>query len=275
MERHRHDLLTDANSGDAQGTAPDTIIYDFGVTTAGTLTAVLNQIESGESGTLTFQITVDAGATAGVINNTAQVAYDDGSGSAIGPDPSNTVPFTVDPTRAVNASDNGSTTDDDGSMDDIVTETSAPQGGSANFDNVIANTGNATDTFNIPLSGNTFPAGTTFQLYQSDTATPLVDTNGDSTPDTGPTAAGASKQVVVRAILPPNASGGGPYDVIVTATSIDDASVSDTVTDRLGTIVPNAVDMTNDLSVTGGAAAGDGLGAGPEGSAIRTNTLVD
>ncbi len=263
--------LTDADNTDAQGIALDTVIYDFGVTTAGAVTAVINQVEAGASGTLTFQVNVDAGATPGIINNTAQVEYEDGARVIIGPGPTNTVPFTVDPAHAVSISDNGSTTDDDGSADDIVTEISAPQGGAANFDNVVENTGNATDTYNITLSGSTFPAGTTFQLYQSDGATPLVDTNGDSIPDTGSIAASSSAQVVVRAIVPPNAAGGGPYDVIVTAASTQDASATDTVTDRLGTIAANAVDITNDLSIMAGATSGDGSGAGPEGSAVRAN----
>lgn len=265
-------VLTDADADDVQGIAPDTIIYDFDVTSAGTLTAVLNQIEAGESGTLTFQVTVDASATPGIIHNTATVNYDDGSGTGIGPDPTNTVPFTVTPTRMVNASDQGSNTDDDGSVNDIVTETSVPQGGTAAFDNVIENTGNASDTFNITVSGSTFPAGTTFQFFQSDGVTPLVDTNGDSTSDTGPIVPGGSVHIFVRAILPANASGPGPYEVTKTAASIHDAAITDNVTDRLNTILANTVDITNDTSVNGGAVAGDGLGTGPEASAVRTRT---
>ncbi len=271
-------VLTDTDAADLQGSAPDTIIYDFGVTTAGALTAVINQIETGESGTLTFQVSIDAGATPGVINNTATIEYDDGSRTIIGPDPTNTVPFTVDPTRTVSATDEGANADGDGD-DQVVTVTSAPQGGTADFQNFIENTGNATDTFNITVDSSTFPAGTTFQLYQSDGATPLVDTNGDSTPDTGPISPISAAPnnvaiVVVRAILPPNAAGGGPYDVVKTATSVNDAGVSDTVTDRLGTIQANAVDITNDVSVVGGAVAGDGLGIQPTGeaAAVRTNT---
>ncbi len=250
-------VLTDANNRDTQGTMPDIITYDFGVTTANTLTAVIGQITPGASGTLTFQVNVDASATPGIINNTGQVSYDDGSRTIIGPVPTNTVPFTVDPSLGVVISDNGSTTDDDGSVNDIVTETAAPQTGAVNFENVVDNTSNATDTFNITLSGSTFPAGTTFQ-FQSDGTTPLVDSNSDSIPDTGPIAAGGSDRVVVRANVPPHTIGGGPYDVIVTATSIQDVSVTDTATNRLGTITANTVDLTNDLSVAGGAVAGDG-----------------
>ncbi len=265
------EVLSDADAGDSHGTNPDTVVYDFNVTTANTMTAVLNQVEAGESGTLTFQVTVDAGAVPGVINNTAVITYDDGSGSIVGPGNTNTVPFTVDPTRGVNITDVGSATDDDGTANDIVNEATAPQGSTVAFENVIINTGNAPDTFNITISGSTFPGATAFQLYQADGATPLVDTNSDSIPDTGPVPAGGTVRVVLTAILDPGASGPGPYDIIKTATSINNPAVNDTTTDRLDTIQGDAVDLTNDVSVPGGAAAGDGLGAGPEAAPVRTN----
>ena len=45
---------------------------------------------------------------------------------------------------------------------------------------VDLHTGNAIDKFNISVvAGNTFPAGTSFQLFKSDGATPLLDTNND------------------------------------------------------------------------------------------------
>ncbi len=264
-------VLTDANAGDSHGTAPDTIVYDFNVTTANTVTAVINQVEAGESGTLTFQVTVDGGAPAGIINNTAVLSYDDGSGTIIGPQNTNTVPFTVDPTRSVDLTDNGSATDSDATVNDIITVATAPQGNTVEFENVIINTGNAPDTYNITFGGSTFPGITAFQLFQADGSTPLVDTNSDSIPDTGPVAAGATVRVILKAILDPSASGAGPFDVTKTATSINNPAISDTTTDRLDAIQVDAVDVTNDVSVTGGAAAGDGLGAGPEVAAVRTN----
>jgi len=56
-----------------------------------------------------------------------------------------------------------------------------------------------------------------------------------------------------------------------TATSINDPAVTDSVTDHLGTIKAKAVDLTHHTSVNGGAWVGEGLGAGPEGTAVRTN----
>jgi hypothetical protein len=42
--------------------------------------------------------------------------------------------------------------------------------------------------FDINTGGNTFPAGSIVQLFQSDGVTPLTDSNGNLTPDVGPLA---------------------------------------------------------------------------------------
>ena len=57
--------LTDA-TGDTQGPLPDTITYDQ---TAGTVTAVLNQVEPGEQGFVTFEVVVADTAVPGTIDN--------------------------------------------------------------------------------------------------------------------------------------------------------------------------------------------------------------
>jgi uncharacterized repeat protein (TIGR01451 family) len=72
---------------------------------------------------------------------------------------------------------------------------------------------------------------------------------------------------VLQVTLPPSATG-GPYQVNKTATSVANATVSATATDILTTISPNAVDLTNNSA--GGAAPG--AGAGPEITAVVTNT---
>ena len=99
------------------------------------------------------------------------------------------------------------------------TVASALQGAAVLFSNTLTNTGNGTDRFDITLNGSTFPAGTSFSLYQSDGVTPLTDSNGNGTPDTGPLAAGASYVVVLRAQLTPSATG-GPYTVNKLARSV-------------------------------------------------------
>jgi uncharacterized repeat protein (TIGR01451 family) len=76
--------------------------------------------------------------------------------------------------------------------------------------------------------------------------------------------------VVVKALLPPSAVAGGPYNVTITATSVNNPAVNDTVTDRLTTITATTVDVTNNAALPGGT----GAGAGPEVAAVVTNTAA-
>jgi uncharacterized repeat protein (TIGR01451 family) len=243
--------LTDASNADAQGVVPNTVVYDFGVTSGGTMTAVINQVAPGASGTLTFQVNVDAGLAPQVINNSATYAYDDGA-SIVGPFTSNVAPFTVDQSVALTFTGQ--------------TIPSATQGATVSFSNTLTNNGNGTDVFDVTMGAATFPGGTAYALYQSDGVTPLTDTNGNGIPDTGPVAAGASTVVVLRVALPAAATG-GPYQVDKTATSWANNTVSATATDELFTIVANTVDVTNNAALPGGA----GSGAGPEAVAVTTN----
>ena len=262
-------VLTDASAADAQGTAPNTIIYDFGVV-PNRVTAVINQVPAGVSGTLTFQVNIGATAT-GTLNNTATYQYNLG-GPTIGPLNTNTVGFVVVPptiTAAVVADDNPLQAGD-AVLDDVVTVPSALQGATVTFNNRIHNNGTATDTFDITVSGSTFPAGTSFLLLQSDGVTPLTNSVGTGAPDTGPVAAAAVYTVIVKAVLPPGAVAGGPYNVTVTATSVNNPAVNDTVTDRLTTITATTVDVTNNAALPGGL----GAGAGPEVAAIVTNNAA-
>lgn len=245
-------VLTDG-TGDLQGTAPDQIDYDFGATTAGTVTATISRVQPGESRTVTFDVTITAGQPAGGVQNTAAYSYDPGTGSPIGPFNTNTVNFTVTQGAAV----------------DIVgaTVASATQGSTVAFTNVVTNNGNGPDSFDIVVSNVSFPAGTTLALFKSDGNTPLVDTNGNSVPDTGTLAPGASYSVVMKATLPTGASGTGVnYTATKTATSHVDAGVSDADNDVLTTVTANTVDVTNN------APGGAGAGAGPEAGAVTTNT---
>ena len=246
--------LTDAKA--TYGTAPNQITYDYGVTTAGTVTATISNVAAGQSGTISFKMTVAATTAPGAINNTAAVAYNDGSGTTVN-GTSNAVPFTVTQSTAVTITG--------------ATVASAPQGGTATFPNVIKNTGAGTDTFNITLSTGNYPTGTSFVLYKSDGATPLLDTNGDGIPDTGPLAGGASYTVVVKAVLPTNASGTGPFTVNKTATSTVTPSVFATAADTLTAISASSVDLTNNAPISG--AGVKGVGPGPEATAQVTNAV--
>lgn len=243
-------VLTDLDNADAQGVAPNQIVYDFGVTGAG-VTAVIAQVPVGATGTLTFQVTVDAGLAPQVLNNSADYAYNDGV-AGVGPFATNVVPFTVGQSASLTFTGQ--------------TIPSSTQGATLVYTNTLTNTGNGTDRFNVTVGASTFPGGTTYSLFQSDGVTPLTDTNGDGIPDTGPVAAGAATAVVLQVQLP-TATTGGPYQVQKTATSVADPLVAATATDVLTTIVANVVDVTN--NAPGGAAPG--AGAGPEGAAVVTN----
>jgi len=244
--------LTDAKA--TYGTAPNQITYDYGVTVAGTVTATLSNVAPGQSGTISFKVSVAATAPPGTINNTAAVSYNDGSGTTV-TGTSNTVPFSVTQSAALTITG--------------ATVASASPGSTVTFPNVIKNTGSGTDTFNITLSAGNFPAGTSFVLYKSDGATPLVDTNGDGIPDTGPVAATASYTVVVKAVLPANASGTGPFTVNKTATSTVTPSVSATTADTLTAITTVTTQLTNNAPLGGAGVKG---GNGPQATAVVTNT---
>ncbi len=242
-------VLTDADSTDAQGVSPNTVqwIYDG---PSRTVTAILNQVPAGSSGTITFGVNVDPGLAPQVLNNSSRYAYFDGAANA-GPFFTNQAPFTV--LQSVAFTFTGTTID------------SVNQGAALSYANTLVNNGNGTDRFDVTIGVSTFPPGTTYALYQADGVTPLTDTNFNGTPDTGPVAAGATTTVVLRVQLPPNATGGG-FQVQKTATSITNGTNA-TATDILNGIRPNRVDLTNNAAFPGGL----GVGAGPEAGAVVTN----
>jgi len=260
--------LTDAAGGDPTG-----INYDA-ATTAGTISATIAGVAAGTSGTVTFQATVNSGLTPtlpsnqAATTNTATFKTD----QQTTPTSTNSVLYRVLQTATVAASGQ--------------TVASAAQGAAVSFSNVITNNGSGTDSFDITYpavgaSGNNFPAGTTFALYQSDGTTTLLDSNGNGVPDTGPVAPGATFTVILKATLPTNATG-GPFAVTKTATSKFDPTKAATATDTLTAITNNTVDLTagtarSDSTPAGTAAAGNaattGFGAGTA-TAVATNSVT-
>jgi len=261
--------LTDAVDG-VQTSGAYTIDYSF---SAGTITAIINQVLPGETRTLTFEVNIPAGTLPGPVSNTASFSYDDGSTTATGS--TNPATLTVNQTAGVVANNGSGATNNGGVYDDI-TVASAPQGGTVTFNATIYNTGNGSDSFDISVVNGTFPSGTTFNLYKTDGVTPLIDTNGNSTPDCGALAAGGSYQVVIKAILPAGSTG-GPYSATLTAVSKFDGSKTDPANLILTSITANTMDLTintarSDSTPSGTAASGNaattGFGAGPEASAV-------
>jgi trimeric autotransporter adhesin len=242
-----------SDTGGTSGTVPNTLTSQY--TLASKLfTVTLAQVAPGQSGIISFTVNVAAGTAPGLINNTATESYNNGAATVTGS--SNTVPFTV--TQNASVTMTGQT----------VPGPAAP-GSTVSFTNVVTNTGSGVDTFNITLGANNYPAGTTFQLFKADGVTPLVDTNSDGKPDTGPLAAAATYNVIVKATIPPNATNASaPFDLAKTATSVFDPTKSATTTDRLSAIAVAKADLTNNT------AGGPGVGAGPEGAAVVTNTTA-
>ena len=256
--------------GDGAGGDQPGIDYSF---TGGTVSATITSVGAGVSGTVSFQVTIAAGlapttgTNAAVTTNTANYAT-----STQATANTNSATYNVAATVSVVA--NGSPTISTDGTAEPVTVASAAQGSSITFSDYIWNTGNGTDSFNAVLSGSNFPAGTTFALYQVDGVTPLLDSNGDGIPDTGPLTAGSVYKVVVKATLPASApAGAGPYSVTLTATSNTDPTKSNTVINTLTTITANTVDLTNNVSVAGGATAAQGLGSTGS-TVITTNTVT-
>ena len=249
---------TAIDTGAAVGTAPNQVTSSY---TPGTKTflATLSQVTAGQSGTISFQVKVDVATAPGVLNNVATTSYNNGTGPATGSGTSNTVPFTV--TQTANVTLTGAT----------VAGPAAP-GSTVSFTNVVTNTGTGVDSFNITLGAtNNFPLGTTFQLFKSGGTTPLVDTNGDGIIDTGPLAAGATYNVILKATLPPNATNtGAPFSISKIATSVFDPTRSATAADTLTSIANASVDLTNNLPAAIGV---PGFGAGPEVTAQVTNLV--
>jgi trimeric autotransporter adhesin len=244
-------ILTDAADG-LQGASP-TIAYDFGASTAGQATATINSVAAGQSGTLTFQVNIAAGLPVSTLNNTARYGYFDGA--TVQPNVNtNTFTFSVNQTAA--ATFTGQTV------------ASAAQGSTVTYNNTLTNNGNGTDTFDITV-GTGFPVGTAYTLFKADGVSPLLDTNGNGIPDTGPVAAGATYNVVLNVTLPSGALG-GPYSVGKTATSAFNPTVAPVAVDTLTAIVANTVDLTNNSALPGAPGAGPGV----EVAAVTTNTVL-
>lgn len=272
--------LTDADNADAQGTGADTVIYcayhadcsglteasaDADSLSTNQVTAIIATVASGASGTISFDVELDATLEASTLLNIGEFEYDN-SAVLITDQKTNQVPLEVIASLGVVA--NGSTSNSTDGVAEPVSQTTASLGATVAFDNVIWNLGNGVDTFdiNVDTATSTFPTGTTFTLYHSDGFTPLLDTDNSSIVDTGPLDVGEYYVVVLKAKLPMTAStvgdnSGAGFDITKTAISTSDSSVTSSVTDHLDEITGSEVDVTNVAPLGGDGVKG--VGAGP------------
>jgi len=262
--------LTDADDGDEGG-----VSYKIA---GNKVTAVVSGVALGDSGQIRFDVSIDSNVAPGSLNNVGVISYGDGNGGNIGPENTNTATYNVLQAAIVNITDDGSSTDEDGTVNDKVTiSTPVSQGSIVIFEDVVENLGNGADVFELDVDSSNFPAGTTIQFLKADGVTALTDTNGNSNPDTSLLLAGASFKFKIKVTLPSNVygdNGGAGYTVVVKATSIFDGTKTDTVENILEEISQSTVDLTNDVSVTGGANASNGLGQGPEGLPVVTESSL-
>ncbi len=248
---------------------------DQDVSSINQVTAIIESVQPGESGSVQFDVSIDAQLGSSVITNQSELEFDSG-GATLPRTFSNAVGFTVLASASVVA--NGSTATAIDGMNEPVTVASAPLAGTVNFENVIWNTGNAVDTFNIEVDviNTTFPANTVYRLLKADAATPLLDTNQDGTVDTGPLQPGEYAIVIMQMQLPFGVSGnngGIGFDIEKFARSSNDANVLNGVIDHLDEIVSNQVDLTNQNPA--GSPGALGVGPGPEAQAVSTENLDD
>ena len=164
-------VLTDADSTDAQGGAPNTVRFNFGESAAGTTTALINQVTPGASGTVTFQVTVNAGLAPQTINNGASYAYFDGA-ATVGPFTTNLAPFTVNQSASLTFTGQ--------------TFVAAAQGATLVYTNTLTNTGNGADTFDVTVGGATFPAARATRCIAATASRRSPTATATARPDTGP-----------------------------------------------------------------------------------------
>jgi hypothetical protein len=105
-------------------------------------------------------------------------------------------------------------------------------GGATRFNQTILNTGElGLDTYDL-FASSSWP----MTLYSQDGITPLTDTDGDGTIDTGPITQGGQRTIIVKVNTPVNATSGQSNNGQLTARSSLNTSTSKTM--KLQTAVP-------------------------------------
>lgn len=279
-----NEILTDVNGADVQGVGSNIryCAYDASCTglteanndvdsdSSNQVTGIISSVTPGESGQITFQVDIQGGLNADNLFNTAEIEYIRGAALSTRYN-SNTVAFQILHSTDVVLNGSIASAVDGTNEPDVIA--SMAQGGAVFFENIVWNTGNGTDTFDLTLDkiAATFPAGSIYRLRQSDGMTPLMDSSGNGVPDTGPLAADAFYKIVVQVIPPATAvddNGGAGYEVSVLATAASDAGKANAMLNRLGNISTASVDITNVAEF--GDAAALGVGIGPELAAVST-----
>lgn len=218
------------------------------------LTFTIGSVPANSTGTVTFDVTVNAGAPVGDIINIGKFSYDpDTTGAGENPVtdvPTNSVPVEVLANRigtindaAIDAYSDAQRNLADPLKDDIQTIASIAQGATADFTAYVHNTGNLEQVFEVLLP--TIPAGATVQLFKADGVTPLTNISGTSAVDVGPIPAGGTLAVRVLVKLPNNVSGNNNGNGFVTEVKVQ--PVGATTTDSTTLIITEVLAARADL----------------------------
>lgn len=280
-------VMTDADPNDEQVAGSNSIYWcaydatcNFNITESAQdadsdptnqVSASFNKVGAGMRGHISFEVTIDAGLPASQLINIAEQTYLENESSPPVYIPTNQVIFTIIASPGVVT--NGSDTIDTDLTDEPITVASISQGGVASFTDYVWNTGNGEDSFDLTLGSSTFPTGTAIALFKADGVTPLLDTNGNGIPDTGNLDPGENADIVIKATLPPGATGSN-YEVTLTATSFTDDSLSNPARNVLSSITTASVDLTNNAELGGSGVLGTGSGIGLGGAALTTNNAL-
>ena len=243
------------------------------------LTATDAVLPANATVTVSYTVSYDPALVSGgtVISNIAYITADvDGDGVADAPISTNQVNDTIGNIALVTITDTAENTggdsindgQDDDAANDVQLVDQASAGEAVIFRNLVANNGNADDILELSISNTSFPAGTVFTFWNEAITVQLGDSNGAFGVDAGLIPVGSSETITVIAQLPASINGPGNYDAVVTVTSANDTSITDTVTVRLGNIVESTIDIHN---ASGGVLGTDENPIGtPDYSAVST-----
>lgn len=228
---------------------------DTGLTGITATDSILGGSQISVTYTVSYDPVVLNGGT--LIANTAYILPDvDSDGTTDEPVATNQVFNVIANTYGVSVADTAENTggdqindgmDDDGANQvQLVDEVAA--GATVIFKNIVTNTGNTTDILELSMtsaSGIPFPAGTVFTFWDSTGLVQLTDTNGLFGVDTGQVAPGEAKIITVKASLPASISGTTGYEAYLTVTSVGSIDATDSLTERVDTIITPTVDIHN------------------------------
>lgn len=228
-------------------------------------TVAANTAINGTGGVLSFQVLIKAKTPMQAITNQATYSFNNGVTSVNSQ--SNTVTYNV--LKYVQATFTGASID------------SAQAGQTVRFVNVFTNTANAPEIYDLSLSNQFFPSGTTFRMALQSVETDgtvgnetiIMDTNGSGNPDTGVVNIGQTVNVILYANLPENIPNPqSNYTVTKVATSTYTPTYNVRANDTLKTVTSPTVDLTNNQSLVDNPNA-PGVGLGPELSPVTQISL--